>query len=297
MSLTIWETIQSELKQGPELRKKQIKAISEAFENRYVISMYTRFRTDASITDEDYEMLHTLIAGSEDIQERKILFVIHSPGGDPLAAEKIINLLSEFSDNDYWVLIPGTAKSAATMICFGASRIVLSSLSELGPIDLQIFEEDSVRPTSSIITAYDKLIEMGINLGEDQNVEPVLQQLQYFDPSEIEYYRQINNLAGDIAKKVLKKCMMKESELEDIEKTIEIFTNPEKSIIHERPIYYSDIKEMDKQKFFDIQCVNVNDDIWKIVTEYHLRAIHSLRASGNSKMIESLETCLIATRR
>jgi len=85
------------------------------------------------------------------------------------------------------------------MVCLGASKIILSPVSELGPIDLQIERGDVLIPAYSVITAYDKLIEKGINLEEGQRVEPILQQLQSLDPSEIEYYWQVNDLPSDIA--------------------------------------------------------------------------------------------------
>jgi hypothetical protein len=292
--LTIWEKIKAEITQGYSLRTSLISEISEYFENRYVVSLYTRFRTGDSITDDDFEMLKTLLSGSKEISGKKIIFIIHSPGGDPLAAEKIIKLLSEYSDNDYWVLIPGTAKSAATMICFGSSEIILSSMSELGPIDLQISRGNSLMPTSSIITAYDNLMNTGINLNNEQQIEPILQQLQAFDPSEIEYFKQVNDLATDISKKVLKNCMMKDIDLTEIENTIKLFTDPKESKIHGRPIFYSDIANADEKKHFNMRCIDINNKVWEIISEYHLRAIHNLRANNAGKLIESSENSLIA---
>lgn len=292
MAKTIWQSIQDEIRQAPSLRLRLIRNISKNFENRYVVSFYTR-RT-GYIDDHDSEMLSTLLGGSSVIQNKKILFIVHSQGGDPLAAEKIIKILSEYSDNDYWIIVPGTAKSAATMICFGASKIILSPTSELGPIDLQVVRNNGLIPASSIIDAYDLLLSKGISLKEEQRVEPILQQLQSFDPSEIEMFRQINKLAEDIAVKVLKKCMMPDVSETDIKKVIEIFLNPKKSKTHGRPIYGSDIRKVDKDNYFNIQCFKGTDNIWKIITEYHLRAISHLRVNSFKKQIESVETTLTA---
>ena len=291
----MWNTVQSEITQSYKLRKPLIQKISKYFENRYVISFYTRFGSGSSINDEDSEMLRTLLGGSKKVKSKKILFLIHSPGGDPLASEKIIKLLSEYSDNDYWALIPGTAKSAATMICFGAKKIIVSPISELGPIDLQIVRNNKLVPTYSIITAYDKLMEKGINLLNNQQIDPILQQLQGFDPSEVEMFRQVNELSSDIAKKVLKNCMMKKISRQEIEKTINIFLDPTKSKTHGRPIYFSDIDKVDKNKNFNIQCIDTEDVAWQTVVEYHVRATHHLRVTNTVKLLESEDASLVAS--
>lgn len=297
MGQTIWQNIQNETTQNYLLRKPLISEISKFFENKYVISLYTRFRTGGFIDASDFEMLSNLLGGSKSFLKRKILFVVNSPGGDPLVAEKIIKLLSEYSENDYWVLVPDTAKSAATMICFGSNKIILSPISELGPIDLQVPRSNNVLiPAYSIITAYDKLMETGINLKKDQTVDPILHQLQGFDPSEIEYFRQVNELSADIAKKVLKKCMMKKVSATNIAKVINIFLDPTQSKTHGRPIYFSDIEKVDKKGYFKIQCINTIDEIWQQIMEYHLRVITHMRVSNAVKLIESEENSLIASQ-
>ena len=147
-----------------------LEAYYKHFEKRYVISFYTKTAIDAG----DSQMLFNMFSGSKRAKKEKILLIINSPGGDPLASEKIIKVLSEYSENNYWALVPEIAKSAATVICLGASKIILTPTSELGPIDLQVVRGDSLIPAYSIITAYDKLMEKGIGLNTKQRIEPVL---------------------------------------------------------------------------------------------------------------------------
>lgn len=296
MDSTVWQTIDNEVHQNFLLRKKIIARISNDFEDRYFLSFYTAAWPNVSMDESDFEMLRTLLGGTSKLKERKILFLINSLGGIPLAAEKIIKLLCEYSDNDYWVMIPGSAKSAATIVCLGASKIILSPISELGPIDLQISrdEGDPVLPTHSIINAYDNLMELGINLREDQRIDPILQQLQSFNPAEIEYFKQANELSLDMAVKVLKNCMMKDVDEEEIKKIMAIFTDPEKSKLHGRPIYVSDINDVDKNDYFNIQCINTTDAIWQTITEYHIRMTTHMRVTKTAKIIESEENSLAA---
>ena len=65
--------------------------------------------------------------------------VLHSLGGDPDAAEKLINMVRRrVGDAELRVVVPDCAKSAATLMALGASVIAMSDTSELGPIDPQI---------------------------------------------------------------------------------------------------------------------------------------------------------------
>ena len=59
---------------------------------------------------------------------------LHSPGGFLDSAYKIIRICKEYS-NEFNVIVPLAAKSAATVICLGANEIVMTVFAELGPID------------------------------------------------------------------------------------------------------------------------------------------------------------------
>lgn len=64
--------------------------------------------------------------------------MVASSGGDAEAALRIAKLCHASRD-DFRVVVPDQAKSAATMLALAAERIVMSETSDLGPIDPQIF--------------------------------------------------------------------------------------------------------------------------------------------------------------
>lgn len=64
----------------------------------------------------------------------RISLVLYTRGGDTLAAWTIANLLRQFSNN-FEVIVPMKAQSAGTLICLGATNIVMSKQATLGPID------------------------------------------------------------------------------------------------------------------------------------------------------------------
>ena len=65
---------------------------------------------------------------------QRISLILHTNGGDTLAAWRIVNLIRMFCDK-MEVLIPFNALSAGTLIGIGADRIVMTKQAALGPID------------------------------------------------------------------------------------------------------------------------------------------------------------------
>lgn len=92
-----------------------------------------------------------------------ITLLLDSPGGDIDAAEKMVHLLREActppsgSVGDLEVVVPNSAKSAATLMALGGDRILMSDSSELGPIDPQILltNGNSV-PVFALLRAYEE---------------------------------------------------------------------------------------------------------------------------------------------
>lgn len=90
---------------------------------------------DRSLTRVAADRLYSVMADAD--RERPILLILNSPGGDVSTAYFIAKLCREHTTKTFEVAVPRRAKSAATLICCGADRIHMGSLSELGPIDPQ----------------------------------------------------------------------------------------------------------------------------------------------------------------
>lgn len=65
---------------------------------------------------------------------RKISLVLYTLGGSTMAAWNLVNLLRMFCD-ELELIVPHKARSAGTLICLGADRIVMTKQATLGPID------------------------------------------------------------------------------------------------------------------------------------------------------------------
>lgn len=71
------------------------------------------------------------------------LLVLCTPGGDPHAGFRIARALQHcYSSFD--ALIPGSCKSAGTLVVIGARHLFLDDMSELGPLDVQVKKNDEV---------------------------------------------------------------------------------------------------------------------------------------------------------
>lgn len=81
--------------------------------------------------------LHDALRGK---QFDELDLVIHSGGGSAHAAYQAMTLLRLHASRIY-ACVPFWAKSAATLLCIGADKIVLGEHAELGPLDVQIWEE------------------------------------------------------------------------------------------------------------------------------------------------------------
>ncbi len=84
------------------------------------------------------DLLHNITPGTA------IDLLLHSPGGNIDAAEKLILLIRKRAGTaPVRVIVPDYAKSAGTLVALGANTIVMSDSSELGAIDPQVDLPDS----------------------------------------------------------------------------------------------------------------------------------------------------------
>lgn len=103
---------------------------------------------------------------TEGTDEKPILLVMTSPGGDVAAAYLIAKLCREYTRESFQVVVPRQAKSAATLIACGADCIHMGSLSELGPIDPQFGQipalalKNSVEHLATLAEEYPQASEM-----------------------------------------------------------------------------------------------------------------------------------------
>jgi len=235
------------------------------------------------IEDNDADMLEGILQKCD--LSKGFALVLSSPGGSGLAAERIINLCRSYGGTQgYTVVVPGKAKSAATMICLGASKIIMGKTSELGTIDPQIVIEEDKRvkwfSVFNIIKSYEELFKNAVN--EKGNLQPYLQQLSNYDAREIAEYKSALSLSEDIAVKALQTGMLAGLSDDEIKGKIKSFLTPEEMKVHGRPIYAKDALNCGLR----IETRNVNDDLWLRVYELYVRLNSYVSSNNVAKCIE-----------
>jgi len=280
--------------QAPETRKGIFIELENALK-RPVVSYFTSFVYPVMIEDKDAEMLESILQ-TMDLSDGLTLF-ISSPGGLGVAAERIINICRSYSGTgEYWAIVPGKAKSAATMICFGASKIFMGASSELGPVDPQyiVSDEKGNRKSYSvhnIVRSYDDLFKKAVE--EKGNLHPYLQQLANYHPWDIEEFKALCALSNNIAVKALQSGMMKGMDEDAIKEKIALFLTPEKVKVHERPIYSAEAAGCG----LTIETLDVKDEnkIWKLIYELYIRTENYVSTRA-MKCIESKDHAFAVTR-
>ncbi len=257
-----------------------------------IISFFTSFTYAVTIEDNDADMLEGVLQKCD--LSKGFALLLSSPGGSGLAAERITNICRSYSGTgEYTVIIPGKAKSAATMICLGASKIIMGKTSELGTIDPQrVVEEDGVVKWFSIfnlIRSYEDLFEKAVK--EKGNLQPYIQQLANYDEREIAEFKSALSLSEDIAIKALKTGMLSNLSEDEIKEQIKIFLTPEKVKVHGRPIYAQGA--LDCGLSVDIK--DVKERFWSFVYELYVRLNNYVSTNNVAKCVECKDYSFRAT--
>lgn len=276
----IYSKVMQEASQHHSTRKNLYSEIETLLgPDKFVAALFTSFMYDVQLVDPDVVMLEEVFQNA-DLKGKHIVLMLNCPGGDGLAAERLINVCRSYSTNGFTVLIPKQAKSAATMICLGANKIIMSTTAELGPIDPQVFDGTKWYAAHEIIEAYEELIQKAVS-GKGR-IDPYLQQLQRMDAKQIRWIKSAQELSENIAIKTLSTGVMKGLSPKKIKSKIKPFLDPAFTKSHGRPIY----PDIAIACGLDVQVEDLRGPLWTKVWELYVRL--NLAVSTNAaKIIES----------
>jgi len=107
----------------------------------------------------------------------RIGLLVHSPGGQIWPAYKIVRLFQRRVE-DFFTIVPLSAKSAATLVAIGGKEIVMGSEAELGPLDVQIWDDEAEDHISALnaVQAFDRLNSYSL-LAFDQAMQLLIRRL------------------------------------------------------------------------------------------------------------------------
>lgn len=157
----------------------------------------------------------------------KLGLLLHSQGGSLEAADKFVRICREYAD-EFSVIVPLEAKSAATAICLGADEIVMTAVAELGPIDPIIqhpYQRDVHVPARVIQNFFEFLQRTKEESTLGAPIDPEIQRTltQSLDPYLIGNYEGALKYSKQVAFELLSQYGLKEKP-DEVENAVERFT-------------------------------------------------------------------------
>lgn len=203
--------------------------------------------------------------------------ILHTPGGDPSAAEIIVHYLREKFNKDIRIIVPQLAMSAGTMIACAGKEIVMGRQSSLGPID----------PQFNGIPAYNIRQEFE-EAKEDLKAHPENAQywaikLQQYPAAFMKTAIDAMKLSEDLVREWLGTCMFDKQDDEAIEFIVSTLSNHDMSKIHGRHL------TADYCKSIGLKVVMMEEDNElqdRILSVHHAYMI-TLDATPTIKVIEN----------
>ncbi len=179
--------------------------------------------------------------------------LLYSTGGNTMVPWRLVSMIREYC-NKFSVLIPYKAHSAATMIALGADEVVMSSLSELSPIDpstANVFNPtDAQNPQNKIpisvedVMAYFDLAKNKFGIKNDEELSRIFNKFVESNPQihplALGNVNRMHNLIRRLAESLLKSHQSPMSDA-DIKSLVDYFT--EKLYSHQYFIGRKEAKE------------------------------------------------------
>jgi len=297
-AVTPYSQILEEVNEGHSIRKHLYEELEQQLEHMLhekclVIAFFVSFRFPAVIEDQDGDMIEEILQNS-DMAGKRLVLILNSPGGLALPAERIVNICRSHSHGGrFTVIVPKMAKSAATMVCLGASEICMSPTSELGPIDPQmpVYDDQGrlhYQAAHETLRSYNELMTKANRT--KGRIEPYLQQLQRYDAREIHATISATQLSEKIAITTLRTGMFYGRSASWIRSRIRPFLDPKHTVVHGRPIY----RDLAKQCRLNVRMLGLKSTEWRTVWNLYVRLNH-FSTRRVAKVIESLNESYIAS--
>ena len=210
--------------------------------------------------------------------------LLHTPGGNLDAAEKIIRLAREKAGKaELRIIVPEMAKSAGTLMVLGADLVLMSDASELGPIDPQVQFADSnglIRWHSAqhYIDAYNELYRK-INDNPDDYAARLM--FQKIDPGLVKMCQGAIDRARRSAEDLLKRGMFRQGG--NVTKTAGELLDTTRWLSHSQMISWEDAK--DPGIGILVEYYDQGSELWQEI--WRLYCLQRLGIEDKQKLFES----------
>lgn len=280
--LSLMDRIQNE----GTIHQEAVRAV-EAITKRNLICYAAFLRHPAStIIQEDSQFIEALLRSVDLGQYPDTLdLLLHTPGGDPTAAERIVMTCRSYAKS-FRVIVARTAMSAGTLVAMGADSILMTETSELGPIDPQMIvangQQQTLRPAAAFVDAYRELISKSQEaIKSNEPPHPYVELLRKMDPTWIQVCLKARELARTIAGDFLNKYMLKGKSQQDIDQTVERFMKEGELLSHGRIIRAGKAQEYGLKVELTRKGTALDKALWELQT----RCEHYVQSKGLAKYL------------
>jgi|GEM_PF-2554824 len=220
-------------------RRKRIQELEKILDSKIITYIQNLEEEGIYIDTDDVTILTGILTQFE--RAKTIDLIIHSYGGEALAAQRIVYAFREYAKN-FRVIVPNIAKSAATIVAFGAEKILINSTAELGPIDPQFKYKGHYIPKKILPEKTEELIKkIEDKIGKGHDATAYIQQLAMIDPSVTESCKRAVEDAELVATELLLSGMLKKEKdkKRKAKETVDFFLKAPKT--HGRRVTASEI--------------------------------------------------------
>lgn len=274
---------------GTPIRQELIKKIQAKKEDTKVITYFSKYGHPAAmINPDDTKPIDDLLRSIGYTENLELL--IHSSGGLPENARKIIKMCREYCKN-FTVVIPDAAKSAATIIALGSDKIIMGVTSELGPIDPQFVIPmptpqgiiQQIRPAWAIVRGFEETIKDAVDESGKIKVAyiPILNNI---DISLVKEAREAMENAKRIGEEFLKIGMLKNNTAK-AEETAKRLAYAEKYTLHAYLIDWREASDLLGED--NIVYLKPDEEDWSLYWELYVRSAVFLENPPLVKIFES----------
>ena len=160
--------------------------------------------------------------------------ILHTPGGDIAATEKIIDYLHSIFKGDIRAIIPQMAMSAGAMIAVSCKQIIMGKQSCLGPFDPQM----NGVPCQSALKEFERAKQDVKDNPSSLGLWQVI--ISKYNPTFLLSCEQAVKLSDELTDHILKNARMNDEQIKEIKK---IFGDNDDSKTHSRHISKEKCKE------------------------------------------------------
>ena len=210
---------------------------------------------DISDIDGFSDLVHSVNGKSDSID-----VLLHSPGGQPDATERIVHILRN-KFNEVHFLVPHSAYSAATMLALSGDSITLHPSATLGPIDPQI----NGIPARSIKRGFDKVKDI-IKTEGPEALPAYIPLIEKYTLDLLEICEDSEKLSKELVSNWIINFMLKGKEKFEgqVQKSVDYFSDYDTHLLHSRPLVISKLKE------FDLNIYQADDTLSELIWEAYV---------------------------